>query len=291
MLHLALLAEVPRVEIAPGVLMPLLNFGDQKNHTAAIALGARGVDTANVYGDAQQREVGEAVRTALRAGVPRSDLFVTSKVECCPAGDFMGKLPGAAVCLVRKDPAKNIQHNFDVLGLDYVDLMLLHWPCDDPDDSVATYKALEPLVASGKARAIGISNFNGSALEALLPRISVKPAVNQAGYSIAGHSEDLWGRDDATRLASAKYNITFSAYSPLGGFAMGGTGHVLNDPTVNAIAAAHNSTAAAVALRWVTQQGVVAVTSSDNPDHIAGDLASFELELSDAEMARLARVK
>jgi len=169
--------------------------------------------------------------------------------------------------------------------------MLLHWPCDDPDDSVATYKALEPLVASGKARAIGISNFNGSALEALLPRISVKPAVNQAGYSIAGHSEDLWGRDDATRLASAKYNITFSAYSPLGGFAMGGTGHVLNDPTVNAIAAAHNSTAAAVALRWVTQQGVVAVTSSDNPDHIAGDLASFELELSDAEMARLARVK
>ncbi len=71
---------------------------------------------------------------------------------------------------------------------------------------------------------------------------------------------------------------------------MGGTSHVLSDPTVNSVAAAHNSTAAAVALRWVTQQGIVAVTSSDNPSHVAGDLASFDLTLTDSEMAALAKV-
>ena len=79
--------------------------------------------------------------------------------------------------------------------------------------------------------------------------MSVRPAINQCGFSIAGHSEDLWGRDDATATLCAAHNITYSAYSPLGGWAKGGTSHVLNDPTVNAVAAAHNTTAAAVALR------------------------------------------
>ena len=92
---------------------------------------------------------------------------MTSKIECCPGEGFAGKVPGAAMCLVKGDPAKNIQHNFDVLGLDYVDLMLLHWPCDDMDDSVATYKALEPLVASGKAKAIGISKTGDICLSRL----------------------------------------------------------------------------------------------------------------------------
>ena len=288
----ALCTDVPRVEIAPGVLMPLLFFGVQDNHTMAIDLGARGLDTANIYGDKQQREVGAAVRAAVAAGIPRADLFVTSKIECCPGSQFVGgKAKGAAMCLLKNHPAKNIQHDFDVLGLDYVDLMLLHWPCDDFADSVKTYKAMEPLVASGKARAIGVSNFNASLIEALLPQVSVKPAINQCGYSIAGHSLDQWGRDDATRQACEAHNITFSAYSPLGGWAKGGTSHVLDDPTVNAVAKAHNTSAAAVALRWVTQQGVVAVTSSDKPSHVSGDLASFDFDLSREEIDRLARVQ
>ena len=287
--------SVPRIEIAPGVLMPAMNFGDQKNHTMAIEQGARGLDTANVYGDPQQREVGNAVRAAIAMGVPRSEIFVTSKIECCPGSGFCGAVQGAALCLTKQNATHNIEHDFDVLGLDYVDLMLLHWPCDDMDASVATYKAMEPLVASGKAKAIGVSNFNASALAELLSRVDVKPAINQCAFSIAGHTGIPyhgfnWGRDDATRELCEANNITYSAYSPLGGWAMGGTSHVLSDPTVNSVAAAHNSTAAAVALRWVTQQGIVAVTSSDNPSHVAGDLASFDLTLTDAEMAALAKV-
>ena len=131
--------------------------------------------------------------------------------QCCPGGAFMGKIKGKLLCAVRGNPAKNIAYDFAKLGLDYVDLMLLHWPCDDLADSVRTYKALEGLVQDGRARAIGVSNFNASALAAFLPQVHVKPAVNQCGYSIAGHTLDAWGRDDATRMACEAHNITYSA--------------------------------------------------------------------------------
>lgn len=162
-----------------------------------------------------------------------------------------------------------------------------------------------------------MSNFNASALEKLLARVEIKPSVNQCAFSIAGHTDSLWGRDDATKVrarvrpASVRpsvhrplstaappsqafcdaHNITYSAYSPLGGWAKHGTGHVLNDPTVKGVAAAHNTTTAAIALRWVTQQGIVAVTSSDKASHIEGDLASFGVELSAEEVAKLAQVQ
>ena len=289
------LGSVPRVEIAPGVMMPLLFFGVQDNHTMAVELGARGLDTANVYGDPQQREVGQAVRAAAAAGIPRKDLFVTTKIECCPGKAFMGR-GGGLLCLARGNPTKNILHDFSVLGVDYVDLMLLHWPCDDMEDTVRTYQAMEALLSMGgvdgkRARAIGVSNFNSSALAAFLPRVRTKPAVNQCGYSIAGHSESHWGRDDATVRTCERHGITYSAYSPLGGWAKGGTGHVLNDPTVNAVAAAHSTSAAAIALRWVTSQGIVAVTSSNKPSHVAGDLSSFDVDLSTEEMHKLAQVQ
>ena len=290
MLHVMLLGSVPRVEIAPGVLMPAINFGVQKNHSLAIDLGVRGLDTANIYGDAQQKDVGAAVRAAVAAGIPRSELFVTSKIECCPGSAFAGAMKGPLMCLLKKNATKDIEHNYDVLGLDYVDLMLLHWPCDDLDDSVAYYKAMEPLIASGRARAIGVSNFNASALEKFLPQVTVKPAVNQCGYSIAGHSSELWGRADETRLYCNAHNISFSAYSPLGGWVKGGTSHVLSDPTVNAVAKAHNASAAAVALRWVTQQGVVAVTSADEASYITEDLDSFAIDLTAAEVEALGKV-
>ena len=154
-------------------------------------------------------------------------------------------------------------------------------------DTVATYKAMEPLVKSGKAKAIGISNFNASAIEAFLPQVTVKPAINQCGYSIAGHTESLWGRDDATRHYCAAHNITYSAYSPLGG--LSGV-DVLSDKRVLAVAAAHNKSSAQVALRWVTQQGVTAVTASTKRSHLLSDLAIFDFTLTGAEMAALAKI-
>lgn len=122
-------------------------------------------------------------------------------------------------------------------------------------------------------------------------KISGRVSCESSGFSIAGHSDSLWGRDDATKAWCDAHNITYSAYSPLGGYTKKGTGHVLSDPTVKAVAAAHNTSAAAVALRFVTQQGIIAVTSSDKASHIEGDLASFALTLSTEEMAKLAAVK
>ena len=140
---------------------------------------------------------------------------------------------------------------------------------------------------------IGVSNFNSSSLEALLPRVHVRPAANQCGFSVAGHFEktSTWGRDDETHETCKKHGVTYMAYSPLGGNAMGGTGHVLRDPTVNKIAASHNRSAAQVALRWVTQQGVAAVTASDEIKHIASDLESFDFSLTNDEMEQLAKVR
>lgn len=117
----------------------------------------------------------------------------------------------------------------------------------------------------------------------------MKPAINQCGYSIGGHdaAETAWGRDDPTVAACQAANITYSAYSPLGGWTKV---DVLKDPNVLAVAATHNVSAAQVALRWVTQQQIVVVTSSDKVSHDEGDLAIFDFELSSAEMARLTAV-
>jgi len=274
-------AKVPRVPIAPGVEMPMLNFGYQKDHTAAIQIGVRGLDTALTYGDPQQKEVGKAVRDA---SVPRSELFVTSKIPCYPS-DFQQGSP--------TNSTADVLHDLDMLGLGYVDLMLLHWPCDTIEGSAAAYKAMEPFLASGQAKAIGISNFNASAIEALLPLVNTKPSVNQCGFSIAGHDEStsLWGRDDITHAACRKHGIQYSAYSPLGGVTKQGTGYVLSNPTVQAVAKAQNRSAAQVAMRWVVQKGVVAVTKSDEIDHIASDLEVFDFRLTEAQMVELAAVK
>jgi len=286
---------VPSIEIAPSVFMPLLSFGIS-NHSLFISLGGRGLDTAFDYGDASQAEVGAAI---LKSGRPRSEFFVTSKVPCCPSA-FVASSTYSAHCHARRSPeqtAKDIAHDLQVLGLTYVDAMLMHWPCDSVEENVATWRVLEAAVFDGRARSIGVSNFNASALDALIPHVRVKPAINQCGFSIAGHSgllyrNQTWGRDDATRERCRQLGITYFAYSPLGGWALGGTSRVLHDPTVQAIATAHNRTAAAVALRWVSQQGVPFVTTSDKESHDVDDLDNvFTFNLTDAEMTRLAAIQ
>ena len=223
------------------------------------------------------------------SGIPREEFFVTTKIPCCPGNQFAN---GSANCNYRRNATADIAHDFKVLGLDYVDLMLMHWPCDDPTETLAVYRAMESLVSEGKAKAVGVSNFNSSALATLLDSdLKVTPAVDQCAYSIAGHFDPRWGRDDASREACVAANCTFMAYSPLGGWALGGTGRVLNDPTVKSIGAAHNKSAAQVALRWVVQQGVVAVTSSDNAEYIAEDLDIFDFALSSAEMDALSKIR
>lgn len=119
----------------------------------------------------------------------------------------------------------------------------------------------------------------------------MKPSVNQCAFSIAGHFDGQWGRNDATVEMCRKHNITYEAYSPLGGWALGGTGRVLHDPVVNSIAAHHNKSSAQVALRWVVQQGIPVVTSSDKLEYDKEDLAIFDFELTSDDMARLAALQ
>lgn len=273
----------PTIEIATNVFMPLINDG-YSNRSLWINHNGRGLDTALSYGDADQRNVGEAIRAS---GLPRSAFFVTSKIPCCPAKNF--PFPYAQSCNARNTTA-DVEETLRVLGLDSVDLMLMHWPCDDFANTVATWKSMEPLVARGSARSIGVSNFNTSALSALIKQTNVKPAVNQCGYSIGGHFESLWGRDDGTIAACSDLGVSYSAYSPLGNWAKSGV-DIFTDPTVLSVAATHHVTAAEVALRWVVQQNISAVTAATKAEFAGEDLSIFSFELSAVEMARLSAVR
>ena len=308
------LPRIPTVTIAPGVEMPLINLGGVHSHPSnysawcepapsaqslphtptripspesdpRLQLGGRGLDTAMMYGDDVQIEVGDAVAAS---GLPREELFLTSKVPCCPAESFTSWCVWYDKEYKDLDAYTRSEIDARLLGVARVDLLLLHWPCATMEETVATYRSLERFALDGKASAIGISNFNASAIDALFAAgLTVPPAVNQVGFSIGGHSESRLGRDLDTLRKCREKGIAFSAYSPLGG--LSGV-DVLHHPRVLKVAAAHNRSAAQVALRWVTQQGVVAVSASSNPAHLASDLGSFSFNLTGAEMKALAEI-
>eukprot|EP00041_Stephanoeca_diplocostata_P000711 m.16338 g.16338 ORF g.16338 m.16338 type:complete len:306 (+) comp10954_c0_seq2:66-983(+) len=276
-----------RVEIAPGVFMPVVNLGGVQerpsNYSAFLTVGGEGLDTALSYGPETQEQVGRAFRNS---GISRDKVFITTKIPCCPMFDAW-KNP---YCPSGASPANAsgwINTTIDLLGVEYVDLMLLHWGCNSLDNTLATYNVLESLLASGRAKAIGISNFNASTLDQLLKVVKTKPAVNQCGYSIANHNTSLLGRDDATREYCTQHGIQYQAYSPLGG--LSGV-DVLGNPIVKSVAAAHNVSTAQVALRWVMQQQAVFVTAAENPEYLAEDLDVFGFSLTSSEMDQLAAI-
>merc|ERR1712232_78429 len=203
---------------------------------------------------------------------------------------------GVPGCQNHRSFDDDLNHDMQMLGLDYVDLMLLHWPCDNMQDNVGVYKGMEKFMKSGKARAIGVSNFNGDMLEDLIKQTTIKPAVNQVGFSIGNHAKQIpsdtrnrahWGCDDETLAKCKEHGTTLMAFSPLGGH---GFYDVMGDSTVKDVAAGKNRSGAEVVLRWLAQQGIPFVTSSNNPDHIKDDFEIFDFELSDDEMSRLSGV-
>lgn len=268
------------VEIAPLIEMPLLSCG-VSNRTNWVQAGGRGVDTAFSYGDPDQSNAG---RVVVDSGHPRSEFFVTTKIPCCPTPFIDWCRPGW------DDTSAVMQHDLDVLGLGYADLLILHWPCTTMEATVETYRHMEGFARSGKARAIGVSNFNASFLEAFVAAVTIKPAVNQNGFSIGGHAkeETKWGRDDVTLAKCKELGITYSAYGPLGDTT---SVDVLHQPRVLEVAAAHKRSAAQVALRWVVQQGIPSVTSTNSLQHAADDLEVYNFELTAEEMQLLAEVQ
>ena len=274
------------VTIAPGVEMPLANLGGvssaPSNYSAWLDVGGRGIDTALTYGDATQKSVAAAMAAT---AVARKDIFLTSKVPCCHdypipgiAHDCQGEYNGTALDSIKKD--------FAILG--QMDLILLHWPCATTEQTVAAYADLETALEQGMTRAIGVSNFNASLLDAMIPAVKVPPAVNQCGHSIGAHNAShnpTLGGDDATVQWCAAHGVSYSAYSPLGG--LDGL-DIFNDPTVKRIAAVHSVSPAQVALRWLVQQEISIVTAADSEAYCAEDVDLFSFELTAAEMDTLA---
>ncbi|MFI1302283.1 aldo/keto reductase [Streptomyces sioyaensis] len=259
------MSKVPSITLNNGIEMPQLGFGvwqieDDQASTAvgqALEAGYRSIDTAAIYGN--EAGTGKALAAS---GIARDELFVTTKLWNSDQG--------------HDATLRAFDTSLGKLGLEYVDLYLIHWPLPSRDTYVDTYKALEKIYADGRARAIGVSNFLPGHLERLLGEVSVVPAVNQ----IELHPQFPQAE---SRAVHARHNIVTEAWSPLGQ----GKG-LLEHPTLTELAAKHGRTPAQVVLRWHLQLGNVAIPKSVTPSRIAENIDVFGFELDDADLAALA---
>ena len=258
-------SKVPSLTLNNGVEMPRLGLGvwqvsdDEATRAvgAALEAGYRSIDTAASYGN----ESGTG-RALAESGIARDELFVTTKLMNRDHG-YDSTLRAFDASLGR-------------LGLDHVDLYLIHWPLPAKDAYVDTYRALEKIMADGRARAIGVSNFLPDHLERLLGETSVVPALNQ----IELHPQ-LQQR--ASREAHAAHGIATEAWSPLGQ----GRG-LLEVPAIVAIAQKHGRTPAQVVLRWHLQTGNVVIPKSVTPSRIRENIDVFDFELDAEDLAGIA---
>ncbi|MCC9154990.1 aldo/keto reductase [Streptomyces parvulus] len=244
--------------------MPQLGFGvwqvpDDEAETAvvqALEAGYRSIDTAAIYGN--EEGTGKALAAS---GVAREDLFVTTKLWNSDQG-YDSTLRAFDASLAK-------------LGLDYVDLYLIHWPMPAKERYVDTYKAFEKLLADGRVRAIGVSNFLPEHLERLTGETSVIPAVNQ--IELHPHLQQ-----HASREFHAEQGIATEAWSPLGS----GKG-ILEIPAIVAIAQKHGRTPAQVVLRWHLQLGNVVIPKSVTPSRIKENIDVFGFTLDTEDLAAI----
>ncbi|WP_133827791.1 aldo/keto reductase [Actinomycetospora succinea] len=242
--------------------MPQLGFGvseardAEASVTEALAQGYRSIDTAAVYGN--EDGVGRAIAAS---GVPREDLFVTTKVWNGHQG-----CQHALDCQAR---------SLERLGLDFVDLYLVHWPTDAFAECVQTWSAMEQLSEEGRARAVGVSNFRAGHLQRILVLGGTVPAVNQIELHPHLQQHEMRALHDA-------HGIRTEAWSPLG------RGSVLAEPVLERIAERLGATPAQVVLRWHLQQGHIVIPKSDTPQRIAENRAAADLELTDDDLAAIA---
>ena len=258
--------DVPQVALNTGAAFPQLGFGvfqippEETAEAVATALeaGYRSIDTASMYGN--EAEVGEALRAS---GIGRDDVFVTTKLGNQEHG--RDAAPGA------------LDDSLGRLGLDFVDLYLIHWPLPMQDRYVETWKALEEVHADGRARAIGVSNFQIPHLYALLEQTEVVPAVNQIELHPGFSQSEL-------REFHSQQGIATEAWSPL---AQGG---LLEDERITDLADAHGRTPAQVILRWHLQLGNIVIPKSVTPERIEENIAVTGFELTEAEMQQIGRL-
>jgi 2,5-diketo-D-gluconate reductase A len=220
---------------------------------AALDAGYRHIDTAAVYRN--EEGVGRAIADS---NIDRSDVFVTTKLWNTDQG-YDATMAAVDVSLTK-------------LGLDYVDLYLVHWP--KPEHTRETWRAMEEIKASGRARAIGVSNFLPEHLDQLHEHAVVSPAINQIEFHPHLQSPSLVDYCEEN-------GIVVEAWSPLK------AGQILEDAELSTIAVTHGVTVAQVVLRWMLQRGIVAIPKSVTPSRIASNADLYGFELSDAEMATI----
>jgi 2,5-diketo-D-gluconate reductase A len=252
---------VPTIALNNGVEIPQLGFGvfqidpaETKDATlAALEVGYRHIDTAQMYGN--EKGVGEAVE---QSGIPRDEIFVTSKLN----NGFHA----------HDDALRAFDESLDQLGFERLDLFLIHWPLPGIDvDFVETWKTLEEIYASGRARAIGVSNFQPHHVRRLVQETDVVPAVNQ----VEVHP---YLTQDEVRATNAEHGIATEAWSPIA------QGLVLDNQVITGIAGAHGKTPAQVVLRWHVQRGDIVFPKSVTRERVEENFDLFDFELSASEI-------
>ncbi|MFB6576697.1 aldo/keto reductase [Streptomyces sp. NPDC056402] len=259
--------QVPAIKLNNGTLMPQLGYGvwqvpDAEAERAvgtALEAGYRSIDTAAIYGN--EAGTGKAVAAS---GLPREELFVTTKLW-----------NGRKQKWGRDQVLRAFDDSLAKLRLDHVDLYLIHWPRPMRDDFVAIWKTFEEIAASGRAKAVGVSNFRPADLERIAAESELVPAVNQVELHPLFPQAEL-------RAVHAGRGIATEAWSPLGQGK-----ELLTLPAVAAIAAAHGRSAAQVVLRWHLQHGNIVIPKSVTPARIRENLDVFDFELAAADMAAL----
>jgi 2,5-diketo-D-gluconate reductase A len=244
--------------LADGTVMPLLGLGvwqvpdgPECVHAvrAALELGYRHIDTAQAYGN--ECSVGRALR---ESGVARADVFITTKFH-----------PG------RRDPLREAAYSIEALGVDYVDLYLVHWPAGGANWA---WPGMEAARARSYARAIGVSNFDPDELDRLIAGAQVAPAVNQVQFNPSAHRKALLD-------ACTERGVGLEAYSPLG------TGALLRDPVVADVADRVGRSPAQALLRWCVQRGIPVIAKSTHRERLAENARIFDFELSERDTEAL----
>ncbi|KAL0441830.1 UNVERIFIED_CONTAM: protein REDOX 2 [Sesamum radiatum] len=285
--------EIPEVVLNSGHKMPAIGFGTAGSMSPsvehltplfleAIAAGYRHFDTAAIY--RTEESVGQAVAEAVGRGLikSRDELFITTKLWCTDA-DHDLVLPA-------------LKESLRKLGLQYVDLYLIHWPVrmkkDDTDHSTktlhfdikGTWDAMEECCRMGLAKSIGVSNYSCAKLSKLLENATIPPAVNQVELNVS------WQQQKLMEFCKDK-GIHVCAFSPLGAYGSHwGTNAVMESPILKDIAAARNKTAAQVALRWIREQGATPIMKSFNGERMRQNLQIFDWELTDEEVAKMKQI-
>jgi 2,5-diketo-D-gluconate reductase A len=256
-------AAIPTVTLNDENAIPVIGLGvgelsnseTEQAVSAGLDAGYRLIDTAAAYGN--EEAVGRAIASS---GVPREEIFVTTKLSTDDQG-FQSSQDAITASLGR-------------LGLDYVDLYLIHWPAGDQGKYIDSFGGLMKAKEVGHTRSIGVANFHAEHLSNIIDLAFFTPAINQIELHPLLNQADL-------RAVNAEYGIVTEAYGPLG------VGRLLDNPTVSSVAQAHGKTPAQVLIRWSIQLGNVVIPRSSSPERIKSNLEVFDFELTDDEMAAL----